>query len=385
MKRLRIIVIFLILAAAVSGTLYYRQHRPQTDPGILRVSGNIEVTQVQLSFRLPGWLKERCIDEGYIVTQDQVAARLDDTELTQEVQRNQARVDSAEAALAELQAGSRPEEIAAAQAAQQQAQYALEELLAGSRPQEIAAAQAMVQRARAEVEFWETDFQRMKDSVSTGAVSQDKFDSSRMSLEVARAKADEAAENLKLVQEGPRAEAIDQARAALARAQQQYLLIQKGPRVETIDQAHARLEEARQTLAQAKTRLSYATLTCPVPGVVLSKNVESGEFVAAGTPIVTLGNLKDIWLRAYIVGPDLGRVKIGQPVRVYSDSYPDKVYDGRISFIASEAEFTPKSVQTYQERVKLVYRIKIDIDNPDMELKPGMPADADIVLNNSQS
>jgi HlyD family secretion protein len=113
---------------------------------------------------------------------------------------------------------------------------------------------------------------------------------------------------------------------------------------------------------------------------VLSENIEPGEYVSPGTPVVTVGRLDNVWVRAYINEPDLGRVKIGQPVRVMADSYPGKTYQGHISFISSAAEFTPKNVQTAQERVKLVYRIKIDIANPNFELKPGMPADADIRL-----
>jgi HlyD family secretion protein len=133
----------------------------------------------------------------------------------------------------------------------------------------------------------------------------------------------------------------------------------------------------------AESHLSYATLSSPVAGVVLSKNIEPGEFVAAGTPIVTVGNLQDMWLRAYIPGPDLGLVKLGQPVAVRTDSYPGKTYQGHVSFISSEAEFTPKTVQTNRERVKLVYRIKITIDNPNQELKPGMPADAEISIGST--
>jgi HlyD family secretion protein len=116
----------------------------------------------------------------------------------------------------------------------------------------------------------------------------------------------------------------------------------------------------------------------PLSGVVLSENIEPGEFVAAGTPVVTVGELANVWLRAYISEPDLGRVKVGQATRVRTDTYPGKFYEGRVSFLSSQAEFTPRNVQTEQERVKLVYRVKIDLPNPQMELKPGMPADAEI-------
>ena len=128
----------------------------------------------------------------------------------------------------------------------------------------------------------------------------------------------------------------------------------------------------------AQTRLSYSILSSPLSGVVLSKNIEPGEYVAPGTPVVTVGDLSNVWLRAYINETDLGRVKVGQSVRVTTDTDPNKVYAGRVSFLASQAEFTPRNVQTTQERVKLVYRVKIDLPNPQMELKPGMPADAEI-------
>ena len=126
----------------------------------------------------------------------------------------------------------------------------------------------------------------------------------------------------------------------------------------------------------AETQLSYATVYSPLSGVVLSKNIEPGEYVAPGTAVVTVGDLVNVWLRGYIEETDWGRVKVGQRAWVTTDTCPDKKYEGRVSFIAQEAEFTPKNVQTQKERVKLVYRIKIDITNPNMELKPGMPADA---------
>ena len=127
--------------------------------------------------------------------------------------------------------------------------------------------------------------------------------------------------------------------------------------------------------------MGYATLTAPTSGVILSKNIEPMEYVAPGTSVVTLANLGQVWLRSYVEEADLGRVKVGQKAFITSDTYPGKRYEGRVSFIASEAEFTPKSVQTRKERAKLVYRIKVDIPNPAMELKPGMPVDAEIALD----
>jgi HlyD family secretion protein len=128
-------------------------------------------------------------------------------------------------------------------------------------------------------------------------------------------------------------------------------------------------------LGLARTQLSYTTLTAAQPGVVLSKNVEPGEFVAPGTPVVTLGDLHEVYLRAYVDERDLGRVKLGQKVSLTTDTFTGKRYEGHITFVSPEAEFTPKTVQTEKERVKLVYRIKVTVPNPQMELKPGMPAD----------
>jgi HlyD family secretion protein len=307
-------------------------------------------------------------------------ALLDPTELSQQVELNNRAAAAAQSVLAELQAGSRPEEIAEAEQAVSQAQSRVDELVAGSRPQEIAAAKAAVASAQADADFRKTDLDRVLSLSKSGTTTQQELDTAKATYDVAAARLRQAEEQLKLVQEGPRKEQIDQAKAALAQAVQRMTLVKKGPRQEDIDQARAKLQQAQQTLAISQTTLGYATLKSPVNGLVLSKNVEAGEYVAAGTPIVTVADLTDIWLRAYVSETDLGRVKVGDKARVTTDTYPNKEYEGTVSFIASQAEFTPKNVQTPKERVKLVYRVKITVANPKMELKPGMPADAEIVL-----
>jgi HlyD family secretion protein len=178
------------------------------------------------------------------------------------------------------------------------------------------------------------------------------------------------------MEEGSRREDVEQAEAALAQARAALELVRAGPRRERLDQARARLRQAEEALALAGYRLDETRLRAPVGGVVLSEHVEPGEYVAPGTPVVTLADLGRVWLRAYVDEPDLGRVRLGQEVQVTTDSFSGKAYEGRVSFISSEAEFTPKNVQTRKERVKLVFRIRIDVPNPGGELKPGMPADA---------
>lgn len=373
-------VLLIVVGAAALALIYtIVQGRWRANRGVIRVSGNIELTDAEVSFKIPGRVAERLVDEGESVKADQVVARLDSADLEQEAALRRAELAAAQAALAELLAGSRPEEIAAAGAAAQRAKTRLEELQTGSRPEEIAAARAALARAKSETERAAADAERYAALYKKNDVSTQQNDAARTAYQTALARQREVEEQFKLVEAGPRREEIDQARAAWREAQQRFVLVEKGPRRETIDQARARLEQAKQSLALSTTRLGYATLAAPLSGVVLSKHVEPGEYVSAGTPVVTVGDLEHLWVRAYVNETDLGRVKLGQNARATTDTYPGKRYDGHVSFISSQAEFTPKSVQTEQERVKLVYRIKVDLLNPRLELKPGMPADVEIL------
>ena len=145
--------------------------------------------------------------------------------------------------------------------------------------------------------------------------------------------------------------------------------------METIRQARARLEQARAALGLAEIQLENTRLLCPLSGVVLSHNIEAGEYVSPGTPVVTVADTAHVWVRAYLAQPDLGRIRHGQKLAVRTDAFPGREFSGVVGFISSEAEFTPKTVQTPKERVKLVFRIKVNLENPKDELKPGMPAD----------
>jgi len=313
----------LLLAAFL---IYNFYHRSDSVKGQVRISGNIEVTTVEVSFKVPGRVAERLVDEGETVKKDQPIARLEDDDFIHEVAMRRAEFEAARASLNELLAGSRKEEIAQAEA-------------------ELAALQT-------ETKNYADDYRRQEALFRKEVISQQKLDAAKTVYESSKAKERRASEALALVRKGPRSERIDQARA--------------------------RLKEAGAALMIAETRLGHTRLSSPVSGLIMAKNIEPGEQVAAGTPVVTIGVLDSVWVRAYINETDLGRVKVGQKARVTTDTWPGKSYDGIVSFIASEAEFTPKNVQTQKERVKLVYRVKITMLNPRMELKPGMPADAEI-------
>jgi len=296
-----------------------------------------------MSFRIPGRLEQRLVEEGDAVTAGQSLARLEATDQRIAVARAEADLAYARAVLAELLAGSRSQEIETARAEYDRA-AALEK-------------SSVVQLYQARL-----DHDRYAALYKEGGVSRKAFENYRTLHETAK-------------------NARDEARARVAAAAEQLDLRKTGPRRETIDQARAKVVTAEEAVKQARQQLSYTELPAPVDGVVLSTSAEIGEYLNPAAPVLTIGQTARPWLRAYINEADLGRVKLNQHVTVTTDSYPDRTYTGRISFINSEAEFTPKSVQTFEERVKLMYRVKIDLDNPAGELKPGMPADAVIDFN----
>jgi HlyD family secretion protein len=314
----------LAIALAVAALLLAACSRNHgSRPGDLMLSGNIEVTDAQLGFKVSGRVAERFVSEGERVKAGQLIARLDDAEQRAQLSLRRAELAGAAAALAELEAGSRP--------------------------QEIAAAEATLRSMEAERDRARLDAARQQELRGKDAIADRELEASQAQLKIAEARAVEAGERLKLVKEGPRAEDIAQGRA--------------------------RVEQTRAAVALAETQLENTRLVSPLTGVVLSHNIEPGEYVSPGTPIVTVADLAHVWVRAYVSQTDLGRIRLGEKVAVRTDTFPEKTYEGTVGFIASEAEFTPKTVQTAKERVKLVFRVKVDLANPNDELKPGMPAD----------
>ena len=331
-----------------------------------------------MAFKIPGRVVERDFDEGQMVRQGDKVAVLEDADLRATVALREAELRAAGAALDELLAGSRVEEIAAAKAAWERAGHTLKDLEAGSRPPEIAAAEAAVDAAAADMARLAADLKRATALYRRNTISAEEYDAAHAAYDMAVARHRQVGEQLKLAQEGYRKEQIESARSALQQARAQYELVKAGPRQEDIEQGRARLEQARAALRLAQVQASYATVLAPLGGVVLSKNIEPGDYVAPGTSVITVGDLVNVWLRAYIDESDNGRVQVGQTAWVTTDAFPGRRYKGYVSFISPEAEFTPKNVQTEKQRVKLVYRIKINITNPKpgKELNPGIPADA---------
>ncbi|MGA3125976.1 MAG: efflux RND transporter periplasmic adaptor subunit [Candidatus Korobacteraceae bacterium] len=319
----RFIIPFLLVLAIGAGFLYYRAvHKTKTADTLL-LSGNVEAHESVVAFRTSGRIVALPVEEGKEVKAGELLARIDDGDYQQQV-----RIDEAM-----LQTRKKELDLA----------------LAGSRAQDIQAAMQTVADARADLELKRADLARYSALYKRDAVSTQTRDQADSAFKRALAIYERAEQNLSEMKEGTRKEQIAVSRASV--------------------------RAAKQDLGLSRVRRDYTVLPSPVSGVVTVRQAELGEYVAAGTPVVTIADIDHLWVRAYVGETDMGRVSWGQAVTLRTDAYPGKTYGGTVSFISPEAEFTPKTVQTDKERVALVYRIKVDVDNPKHELKPGMPAD----------
>ena len=386
----RIFPLLLILIAAGIAVYAYRDAHRQPSNRIV-VSGNIELTEVNIAFKTAGRLVERTVDEGDPVKKGQIIARLDRDQLAAQRERESAGLQSSEDQLAQARTSLEWQRATyAADVEQRKADLAsmearLAEMKNGARPQEKLDARAAVDAATSQVDRTKRDWDRAQTLYKNDDISTAQFDQFRTAWENADAALKSAKEREALVLAGPRVEQInaqaaqvERARAAVKMSEANGLEIRR--REQELNTRQAEAARSKASLSLIDTQINDTTAVSPVDGVVLVKSADVGEVLAPGTTVVTVGDIDHPWLRGYVNETDLGRVKLGSKVRLTTDSYPGKVYDGRVTFIASEAEFTPKQIQTQQERVKLVYRIKIEVDNPKHELKLNMPADAEIVL-----
>jgi HlyD family secretion protein len=285
-------------------------------------SGTIECTQVQVAPQVAGRLNRLPPQEGDTLKKGDLVAELDRTDY--ELKRAEAK-----AALAHAQAQ-------------------LDLLLAGSREEDIRQAEEQVRGAQAAAKVAASDLERVQQVFATGSATAKQRDD-------ARAQADRTA-------------------AALAAAEQNLAKLKKGSRQEEIEVARAVVVLAQARLARSAKDLADCTVMAPMGGVVTTRSREEGEWVNVGTPLLTLSRLDEVWLSVYVPENRLGRVKLGQRARVRIDG-EEKFFEGVITFVSSEAEFTPRNVQTPEERTKLVYRVKITLPNPNGIFKPGLPAD----------
>jgi len=296
----------------------------QIETGAIRASGHIEATEIRLAAKVGGRLLEAPFEEGNTITAGELVARLETIDA--EHQLAQARAN-AEAADAQLRL-----------------------LLAGSRAEDLRRAEDQMAQAQAELDAARRDLDRLSGLADRGSATEKSRDDAATRKEIA------------------------ERAVAAARAQLDKLVA--GPRRQEIEAARAQRASAEAMVAAVEQQITDATVLAPTDGVVTTRVAEPGEILPPGATIAVLTDLARPWLTVWIDEPSLSQVILGQQVTVLIDGSA-RTFDGTVSFISPVAEFTPKNVQTPDERAKLVFRVKIQLANPDGTFKPGMPADAD--------
>jgi HlyD family secretion protein len=331
-KRLRIVLVVLVVLLAIA--LVYRYWYQNNNPSDhLTLYGNVDLREVQLAFVLQERIANVKVEEGDQVQAGQVLAEVDPVRYQQAVAQHRAELEAARQQLAELEHGSRSEEKRLARA-------------------ELASAQAAERNALAV-------YRRAKQLVVDKLTSQQQADDAKAAFDMARA-------NSKALQE-------------------RLALVEAGPREEDIAMARAKLEAAQAALARARKDLDDTRLRAPAAGVIQARILQPGDLAGPQQPVFTLALLDPLWVRAYVSEPELGQLHQGMTVRVHTDSFPDKFYQGRVGYISPTAEFTPKSVQTTDVRSSLVYQVRVLVPDPQGELRLGMPATVTVPLSAVQA
>ncbi len=330
-----------VVPVTLAATLLTAGCAPKTPADRVRASGNVEATEVQVSPKVGGQLLDLKVDEGDRVKEGQVLAVLDTTDARLALQRAKADRNQAAANLALLEAGSRAEDIRQAEA-------------------QVATAEADVAGARDDLSSADTDLKRFETLLQANSGTEKQRDDAATRKKMAQARLQAAEKRVSAAHEG-------------------LVHLQKGARPEEIAAARARLASAQAQIATLEQSITDATVVAPLSGVVSQKFADAGEILAPRTPIVSVVDLDHAWANIYIDEPMVPRLRLGQPATVFNDAGGAGL-GGTVTFISPKAEFTPRNVQTAEERSKLVYRIKVTVDNTKGILKPGMPVEADVPL-----
>jgi HlyD family secretion protein len=333
MKKKIIVAVFVVLFLGVGALVYFGQW--QTKRGDLYYSGTIEATQSNLAFQANGRVITVAVREGQAVIKDQFLAELDPSEL-------RSRKDQAEA---NLERSIKTQDQLAT----------LLSIYKTTLPADVTRAEASVASARDVMEDAKKNYRRYEQLFKQGVVTEKERDSVKLNYDTAKSR-------------------LDDGEAALRQSKSNLNKI-----AATQKEFEAMISQAKQAkaaLEQTDIQLNYTRLLAPYNGIITSRNVEPGEVVTSGREVLSMADLSIVDLKIFVDETEIGKVKPGQDVDVKIDTFPDKIFKGKVTFISPEGEFTPKIIQTKKERVKLVYLVKVSIPNPDLELKTGMPADA---------
>jgi HlyD family secretion protein len=385
LKKVIILAIFLVLFVGVAALVFYGQWRQKTAQ--LYYSGTIEATESNLAFQVNGRVQRVLVDDGQRAEKGQLLAELDRAEFESRQAQAEANVKQVQENLAKLEVllalyrKTLPDQVLRAEATVSALKSRVHELESGYRTQEVAQARRTFEAAGLTMENAKKDKSRYDKLYAKKIVSEKERDAIQLTYETALKNYQKAREAFSLSKEGFRKESIEAARANLAEGIAG--LSEAKSNLQKIDitekdfkAATAQLAGAKAALSLADIQLEYTRLLAPFAGIITSRDVEPGEVVTPGREVISIADLSEVDLKVFVGEEEIGNVKPGQKVRVKTDTFPDKTYEGRVSYISPEAEFTPKIIQTHKERVKLVYLVKVTLPNPDLELKSGMPADA---------
>jgi multidrug resistance efflux pump len=340
----------------------------------LVVSGFIEADEIRVGSRVGGRVAEVKAAEGDTVAAGDLLFRIEPFDLNAKLQQAKAELAAAQADYARLQAGFRPEELQQAKARRDRLAATLAKLEAGPRPREIEIARQALQAAIASEQLAIAQQKRSAETAAKGASPQSDLDRANRELKTAQAQRAQAENELKLLEEGTRSEEIAEARAALAEAEAALKLIEAGYRKEEIEQAAARVAAAEAQVATIQSQLEELTVKAPTRSVVEAVDLRPGDIVAPNGPAIALLDVSRLWVRTYVPETAMGHLKLGQKVPIRVDGFPDRTFHGTITFLATTAEFTPRNVQTPEQRSKQVFRAKITLE-PSEELRVGVMAD----------
>jgi multidrug resistance efflux pump len=351
----------------------------QHTPGILSLPGVVEVQEVRLGSKLGGRVLEADIAEGDVVEAGQVLVRFAAPDLEAQRQQLQARLQAATAELEKAQNGARREEIESAWASVEAAQAALNRLKAGARAEEIQQARSELSSAEADRLLAYQELNRDEEMYRIAAVSRANYDTAWAGRGRSEGRVAAARARLKLLQAGSRPEVIAEAAAQLRRAQANHRLLLAGTRSEDLAEVVARAAEIRAKLAEVEANLAEEVVRAPEQARVEVVSVSKGDLVPANQPVVRLLREDDLWVKAYVSETDLGKVHPDQAVEVSIDSHPGQKFAGVIRYIASQGEFTPRNVQSVDEREHEVFGIKVRMANPARIFKSGMAAEVHLI------
>ncbi|WP_258358545.1 HlyD family secretion protein [Moorella sulfitireducens] len=328
---LGLLAILLLILVLITGC------QPREKEKLLKASGTIEATEIKVTAEVGGTLQDLTVKEGDTIPAGKIIGHLDQAAYQIQVDQAAAAVAAARAALAEARAGARSQEIAAAE-------------------QEVARLDAQVAAVQEQVTLLEDNLRRARELFQAGALPEQEL----VNLES---------------QYNQGQHQLAAARAQLEAAKSRLALLQAGSTPYTLDRLAAGVQQSEKNLALAQLNLNKTTLRSPAAGLVASVNFEKGELVPQGAEVVTILDLNNLWLNVYIPENRLGEVQVGQPVQITVDTFPGHSFPGRVEYIAPQAEFTPRQVQTTEDRVNLVFRVKILVTGGQDKLRPGLPAD----------